>query len=72
MKFAARLRKKHIPFNIKLLTRNNWGELTLKQFREYLHEQALFVPEELNDDFGGSLNTFMERKRTDLISGVLR
>ena len=72
MKFAARLRKKHIPFNIKLLTGNNWGELTLKQFREYLHEQALFVPEELNDDFGGSLNTFLERKRTDLISGVLR
>ena len=71
MKFAARLRKENIAFTVKVLTGSECRELSLKEFRQCLHEQSLIVPEELSDDFGGSLNTFLESKPLDLISGVL-
>lgn len=71
MRFAVRLRREHIPFNIKLLSESKCSTLSLKQFRAQLAKQGLIAPEELNDDFGGSLNTFIERRRTDLIKDVL-
>lgn len=71
MKFAARLRKNYMSFNIKLLTGCECRTLTLQQFRKYLRDQSLIVPEELSDDFGDSLNAFMKRKRNDLIPGIL-
>lgn len=71
MRFAVRLRREHIPFNIKLLSGSKCSTLSLKQLRAQLAKQGLIAPKELNDDFGGSLNTFIERRRTDLIKGVL-
>ena len=71
MRFAVRLRREHIPFNIKLLSGSKCSTLSLKLLRAQLAKQGLIAPEELNDDFGGSLNTFIERRRTDLIKGVL-
>ncbi|MBQ8755735.1 MAG: hypothetical protein IJZ19_11945 [Lentisphaeria bacterium] len=71
MRFAARLRKENIAFTVKVLTGSECRELSLKEFRQSLHDQLLIVPEELSDDFGGSLNTFLESKPLDLISGVL-
>jgi len=71
MRFAARLRKENIAFTVKVLTESECRELSLKEFRQCLHEQSLIVPEELSDDFGGSLNTFLESKPSDLIPGVL-
>jgi hypothetical protein len=72
MGFAARLRREHINFTIKLLNGNKCKELSLKQFRKYLHSQNMIVPAELGDDFGGRLNSFLESKHPDLIPGVLR
>ena len=72
MGFAARLRREHINFTIKLLNGNKCKELSLKQFRKYLHSQDMIVPAELGDDFGGRLNSFLESKHPDLIPGVLR
>ena len=72
MHFAARLRKEHIDFSIKLLTGNKCRELTLKAFRQELHSQKLIIPEELSDNFGGNLAPFLKRKHSDLIHGVLR
>lgn len=71
MRFAARLRKENIAFTVKVLTGSECRELSLKEFRQCLHDQSLIVPEELSDDFGGSLNTFLESKPSDLIPGVL-
>ena len=71
MRFAIRLRREHIPFNIKLLSGSQCSTLSLKQFRAQLTKQDLIAPEELSDDFGGSLNTFIERPRPALIKGVL-
>ena len=71
MGFAARLRREYINFTIRLLNVNEYKELSLKQFRKYLYTQNLVIPEELSDDFGGNLNAYLERKRTDLIPGVL-
>ena len=71
MRFAVRLRREHIPFNIKLLRGSKCSTLSLKQFRAQLAKQNLIAPEELNEDFEGSLNTFIERRQTDLIKGVL-
>ena len=72
MGFTARLRREHINFTIKLLNGNKCKELSLKQFRKYLHIQNMIVPAELGDDFGGKLNSFLESKHPDLIPGVLR
>lgn len=71
MRFAARLRKENIAFTVKVLTGSECRELSLKEFRQCLHDQSLIVPEELSDDFGGSLNTFLASKPSDLIPGVL-
>ena len=71
MLFAARLRKEHISFSIKLLNWNKHEVLSLKKFRKHLHAKSLIIPEELNDDFGGCLNAYMEHKRRDLIPGIL-
>ena len=71
MLFAARLRKEHISFSIKLLNGYKHEVLSLKKFRKHLHVQSLIIPEELSDDFGGCLNAYMEYKRRDLIPGIL-
>lgn len=71
MRFAARLRKEHIDFSVKLLTGNNCQELNMKKFRKALVDQGLVVPAELSDDFEGNLISFLESKHPELIPGVL-